>query len=109
MKKKITTLAEFKKAIRPGVQVHGIYHQAFAGRNPKTGEVRYKDEDRGVREISQVKSTRFAFKTPLKQEPTQFTDIWMAWPKPSECKFNNGDIIILLDSKPILTYSIIEK
>jgi hypothetical protein len=60
-------------AFKIGQKVRTTYHLAFGGRDAE-GKPVYKDEDRGIAEISVVKSTQFALKRPT-------GDSWMYFPK----------------------------
>lgn len=107
------TLADFKRRLAVGTKVHTTYHAAFAGRDEK-GQVYYKDEDKGIREVSIVQSNSFAFKTP-KSDGT-FHDSWCAYPKAKEFKIVDENTVTIFeeDSRtdekkliPILTYKFV--
>ena len=72
------TLADFKRRLKVGVNLHTIYHQKFSGNRDEKGQPLYTDEDKGIREISIVKSTQFAIKT-TKSDGT-IVDSWCAYP-----------------------------
>jgi len=102
------TVAEFKRKIVKGAKVHTTYHLAFAGR--LNGGITYKDEDKGIREISVVQSNSFALKTIKADGTTQ--DSWCNYPKKDEVIFNGPDSITILDHLdtkmvPCLTYTFI--
>ena len=87
------TVADFKRRIAVGVKLHTTNHLAFAGRDENM-KVLYKDEDRGIREVSIVQSTQFALKT--EKHDGTFYDSWCTFPKASECRVF-GDFITFLD------------
>jgi hypothetical protein len=108
------TIADFKRKMTVGAKVTTVYHQAFAGRDEKTGAVIYKDENKGEREVSIVYSNAFALKT-VKTDGTT-ADSWCNWPRASKVQFSpDGNSITLLEPDyrvrenppliPILTYS----
>lgn len=109
------TVADFKRRLTVGTQVHTIYHQLFNGRDEK-GEVIYKDEDKGVREVSKVQSNSFAFKTT--KTDGSIVDSWCNYPKVKECIFVDENTITILCEDyrvrdgnqpmiPILTYKFV--
>lgn len=111
------TITDFKNRLQLGVKVHTIYHLAFAGRDPQTLEVIYKDEDKGEREVSKKQSNSFAFKT-WKESEQKFVDSWCNYPKVKECKFIDADTVQILEEDcrvregekpmiPVLTYKFI--
>ena len=104
-------LSDFKKRLKVGVMVHTIYHMKGSGRNEK-GEIIYTDEDRGVRPLSKVQSTQFAFKN------SRGEDSWCKIPKASEMKILDQDTVQILEPDyrvregeqpliPILTFKFI--
>ena len=50
-------LADFKKKLRVGINLHCTFHQDCTGRD-ENGNLLYKDKDKGVREVSIVQSRR---------------------------------------------------
>lgn len=108
------TLADFKRKIKVGVNLHCIYHQAFAGRDGG-GKYLFKDEDKGIRPISISKSTQFACKT-IRTDGKEI-DVWMDFPKASKCKVIDKDTITIYQEDfrvnenppliPLLTYKFV--
>lgn len=112
-------LAEFKRAIIPGVKLHTIWHQATKKDDQgnvcrtENGHIEYTDEDRGEREVSIVQTTQFALKTLQKGE---YKDSWITFPKASQTKFNDDGSVTILEPDyripaqpliPILTYKFV--
>jgi hypothetical protein len=99
------SLAEFKRALTVGTMVGTIYHREFAGRNPETMEVIYKDKDLGARPVSKVMASQVAFKT------ERGTDSFLNWPKASECEFNGNSVTVYEEDRgkryKVLTYTIL--
>jgi len=110
------TVADFKRKLKLGVNVHTIYHLAFDGRD-ESGVVKYKDEDRGVREVSIVQSNSFALNTTKTDGTTQ--DSWCNYPKASQVKFTGENTVTILEPDyrdranpnppliPVLTYTFV--
>ncbi len=101
------TIAELKRAIKVGGKLSSTYHLSFAGRD-ENGKAIYKDEYKGIREISLVMSTQFALKT-FYTKDGKYRDSFMPWPKSKEVLFNDdGSFTILeeMDGKmiPVITY-----
>jgi len=105
-------VSDFKKRLKVGSMLHTIYHQEFAGRDG-TGEVVYKDKDRGVRKVSKVGGTQFALLT-VKLNGEE-ADSWCSFPKASVCKILDENTIQIFEEDnrvrdgvkpliPILTY-----
>lgn len=111
--KQITTLADFKRAVEIGAKVHCIWHTAPAGRDEK-GQPIWKDQDRGIREVSRKQSNSFALKT---EKDGKLVESWCAWPKATECRIVDNKITILEEDFrvregqkpmiPVLTYSVV--
>ena len=89
------TIAEFKRRIVKGAKIHTIYHLKFAGRCEETGEMIYKDDDRGIREVSIVQTNSFALGTV--QSGGNVIDSWCAYPKKDEIKFIDNDTVQIMD------------
>jgi hypothetical protein len=115
---RVTTLAEFKRALQVGRMVHTVYHCKTDGERGEKGVIQYKDESKGIARITQVKSSQFAVERMYKEVPT---DSWCNYPKATECRFNeNGSITILEQDHrhgaptygkmiPVLTYRVLEE
>lgn len=113
------SLADFKKRLAVGVKLHTTHHQKFAGRHENgSGEVVYKDEDMGIRELSIKQSNSFALKT-FRQDKNEWVDSWCNYPKASECKILDENTIQILCEDyrvregvkpliPILTYKFVD-
>ncbi len=86
------TVADFKRRLKPGVNIHTIYHQASAGRDDK-GQIILKDEDRGIRLVNIVQSNSF---TLLTEKDGKKIDSWMTYPKATEVKFINCNSVQIL-------------
>ncbi len=109
------TLADFKRALTVGRKLDTVYHCAFNGRDEK-GLTIYKDEDKGIREVSKVQSNSFALKT-TKQDGS-IVDSWCNYPKSNEIVFNQDGSITILEEDgryreegrkcPVLTYKFID-
>jgi len=91
--KTFNNLAGFKRHLGIGVELHAVQHTAFAGREPDTGRVIYKDQDMGVRPVSIVQSNSFACKT--EKSDGKVVDSWCGYPKASECRIENNTLTIL--------------
>jgi hypothetical protein len=112
------TLADFKRKLKPGTKVHTTFHQAHAGRDG-AGTLLFKDEDKGVREISIVQSNSFALKTmKTEAEGTQkMFDSWCQYPKAAEFKILDENTAVIFSPEfrrgmpegliPCLTYKFI--
>lgn len=104
------TVADLKRAIKKGIKLSSTYHLAFGGRDEQ-GNVIYKDEYKGIREVSIVQSTQFALKT--MGTDGSYADSWMTFPKLKEVKFNDdGSFTILKEDHrdaskmiPVITYA----
>ena len=111
--KQIKTLADFKRAVEVGAKVHTIWHTAFAGRDENQQPI-WKDEDRGIREVSIKQSNSFALKT---ENDGKVVDSWCSWPKATECRIVDNQVTILAEDFrvregqkpmiPVLTYSVL--
>ena len=130
------SLSDFKKRLKIGVKIHTIWHTASDGRD-ENGVLKFKDEDRGTREVSIVQTNSFALKT-LKKTPIpskgmtrqpdgtnvynefeeKLTDSWCQYPKASEVKIIDEDTIQIFGPDfrlregekpliPILTYKFV--
>jgi hypothetical protein len=111
------SVADFKRQIQLGAKLHCTYHQAFAGRD-ENGEALYKDEDKGIREVSIVQTNSFALKTT--KTDGKVVDSWCGYPKASQCKFSDDGKIIIMEPDgrgrnddpkpwiPILTYTLVK-
>ncbi len=86
-------LSNFKHRLKPGVKLHCTFHQEFAGRDEKN-EVLFKDEDRGIREVSAVQSNSFSLKTV--RADGSVTDSWCDYPAASKCKILDENTIQIL-------------
>ncbi len=109
-RKPINTVADFKRLLQLGAQVHCVYHMAFAGRDAQ-GQPIYKDEDKGVRKVSRKQTNSFALKTT--KTTGEIVDSWCSYPKASEVIIKDNQITILEEDFrnkgtmiPVLTYSI---
>lgn len=89
------TIAEFKRRIVKGAKIHCIYHLRFVSRDPGTKEITYRDEDRGVREVSIVQTNSFALATV--QSGGNTINSWCAYPKKDEIKFIDNDTVQIMD------------
>lgn len=109
------TLADFKRRIKVGDQLHTTYHQTDAGRDEK-GVIILKDSDRGSRRVSQVKSTMFALST--KHKDGTYYDSWVPFPPAAKAQILGEDRILILDEDwrvrtdpkpliPLMTYTFI--
>lgn len=112
-------LNQFKNLLKVGSKLGCIYHCAFAGRLA-TGQVLYKDQDLGVREVSIVQTNSFALRTP--RISGEFVDSWCDFPKASMCKIEDNRLTIYEESRsavstdnqeatvkiPVLTYWFVE-
>jgi len=108
------SLSDFKKRLKVGVSIQTTFHTASDGRDEK-GVLKFKDEDRGVREVSIVQTNSFALKT---KKDGKETDSWCQYPKASECKILDENTIQILDRDfrvregekpliPVLTYKFV--
>jgi len=87
----ITNVAQFKKALKIGLNLNCIWHTKFAGRTPEGAPIS-EDEERPTREISRVQTNSFALKTTKADGTT--VDSWCAYPKATECEFVDNKCII---------------
>jgi hypothetical protein len=103
--KQFKTVSEFKKVLSVGDKLHTTFHKAFAGRD-ESGKPLFKDEDKGVREVSIKQTNSFALKT----ETTKGTqDSWCSYPKASEAKIEGDKLVIFEeDGLPVLTLSFVD-
>jgi hypothetical protein len=111
------TVADFKRALKPGVILHTISHRE-SKRDEQGNVIRaedglpvFTDRDMGNTTVSIVQSTQFAVKRTRTDGTTQ--DSWCAYPKASQVKIEGNSITILEDCRergmqPILTYTIVE-
>ncbi len=109
------TLADFKRRLQVGTKLHTTYHCKMIGRDEKQIPI-FGDEDKGIREVSIVKSTLFALKT---QQGDKAVDSYCAYPKATEAKIVDENTITIFekDSRtgkdndaliPVLTYKFVE-
>lgn len=116
-KETIKTLADFKRLLQIGTNVHCVFHQAFNGRDENKNLI-YKDEDKGIRAVSIKQTNSFALKT-TKDEPiaakgmykdengvnhfnefeTKTVDSWCVYPKASECIIRDNSVTILQENR----------
>lgn len=110
------TVADFKRAIQPGVLLHTVYHvEPLRGEDGKViyntdGYPEYTNKDMGEAPVTIVQSTQFAVQRVMKGEKR---DSWCAFPKASESKVNGDSITMFEDhskrgSIPVLTYTIVK-
>lgn len=108
------TLADFKRRLKIGVRLHTIFHRKYNGRD-NNGTVLFRDEDKGIREVSIVQTNAFALRTTKKDGTV--TNSWCQYPKASEVQFVNDNTLTILESDsrtaqakmvPVLTYTFIE-
>jgi len=110
------TVADFKRALKVGTKVHGVYHAG--SKLDESGKVirladglpEYTDTDLGDSEITIVQSTQFAIKRVWGDGVTR--DSWCKFPKASECEIKENSITIYEQNDrrgrvPILTYTIL--
>jgi hypothetical protein len=107
--KQIKSVADFKRGLSVGANVHCLYHKEFAGRDEKLKPI-YKTIDKGIRKVSIVQSNSFALKT-MHKDGTE-VDSWCSYPKASESEIKDNAITIyetdIYDVKSaVLTYSIL--
>ena len=86
------TLSDFKKRLKTGVKLHTVYHNAVAGRDER-GCLIFKDEDKGVREVSIVQTNTFALKT---LQGGNMVDSYCQYPKASEVQILSENSIKIL-------------
>ncbi len=117
------TISDLKRVIKPGVKLHCVYHQDFAGRD-ENGMYLLKDTDRGTREVNIVQSNSFTLLTPQKDKEGNLTDklvdSWMNWPKSKEFKPLTDKSFMILSEDfrndsptkgqmlPLCTYTIVD-
>lgn len=101
------TVAEFKRRMQVGTKVHTLYHKEFNGRTTN-GEIIYKTKDLGIRPVSIVQTTQFAFET--KKTDGTTSDSWCSFPKLTDCRFEGEDTIVILDleGSDLLTYTFVK-
>lgn len=109
----MNTVAEFKRALKPGVMIGTIAHQKkFIGRNEKQVPM-YEPEELKPAKVSIVQSTQFAVEREMKDGTKR--DSWCKFPKASQSIFKDGRVTILEEDLrtgsdtqgqliPILTY-----
>lgn len=111
------TLADFKKRISVGVQLHTIFHQAHGGRT-ETGLIVLMDQDKGVRPVTISQGNAFALGTVQPDGST--VDAWCYYPKAGQIKFEGANTATIYTEDfrsnsptynqmiPCLTYTIVE-
>lgn len=105
------TVADFKRALKVGTQMHTIYHKEFSHRD-ESGKVFYKDKDLGTRPVSIVQSTQFALLT-TRTDGKQVSS-YCNFPKATECQIEGNTIVIFVDQgrgegqQKVLTYTILQ-
>lgn len=87
------TLAEFKRAIKKGIQIKTVYHQEFNGRDEK-GLLLLKDREVEAREVVNVNTVSFTLNT-LKN--SKYIESYCYWPKANEIVFNQDGSITILE------------
>lgn len=119
MKTQFKTIADFKRAIKPGTILGTIHHQATkrdeAGNvmRDENGQIIYTEQTLEPAPVSIVQSTQFAVKRTYKDK-TQ--DSWCGFPKASKCIIKENSVTILEEDGrkpdrpliPILTYTVLE-
>jgi hypothetical protein len=88
--KTFNSLAEFKRVLQPGDNVHCINHTNIIGRDEQN-KVIYGDYVYPVRECSKKQTNMFAFAT---QTAEGIRDSWCEFPAASMCKIENNKLII---------------
>lgn len=91
----LKTLADFKRAMRPGIRLHTINHN--------TGR------DMGIREVSRTNSQHFALKT--EKHDGTWEHSYCRWPKAADCQISADAVVILSPSTrtPVLTYTFVSQ
>lgn len=112
-------LADFKKRLALGVEIHTVCHTAFLGRDEK-GVAQFGDKDKGVRPVSIKQTNSFALATVTEKDgKPEIVDSWCGYPKASELRINNENSVTILEEDcnhnsptykqliPCLTYTFI--
>lgn len=107
-----TTLAGFKKLIKTGVKVSGIFHKEFAQCRDEQGKPIYRDVILEPREVVTCQTNAFTLLTTRKDGKT--CESWLHYPKANECEVLNGNTLIIYEEdrdgskSKVLTYQILE-
>jgi hypothetical protein len=91
MKKTFSTISEFKKKLQIGDELHGIQHTAHDGRDDE-GNLKFKDQDLGVREVSIKQTNSFALRTT--RTDGKIINSWCDYPKARECVIKDNVLVI---------------
>jgi hypothetical protein len=105
------TLADFKRRIKPGVIIHGIFHRNLIGRDENNKCV-WGNDLLGERVVSVVQTNAFALKTIRKDGTIMHS--WCTFPKASQLRIVDEDTVTIMEqddrtkeSYSILTYKFI--
>jgi hypothetical protein len=85
--KQFKTLSEFKKVLAVGDKLACTWHMAHDGRD-ENGQMKYKSEERPVREVTIKQTNAFTLKT--EKTDGEVVDSWCYYPKASECKVEDN-------------------
>lgn len=110
------TIADFKRALKPGVSLHTIYH-CESKRDEQGNVIRladglpdFTDKDMGTAPVSIVQSTQFAVSRTMKDGSQR--DSWLSYPKASQAEIKENSITIFEEHRDrgrvkVLTYTIL--
>lgn len=103
------TIADLKRALKPGLKLASTYHLKYVGMT--NGKPEYTDEYKGIREVSIVQATQFALSTFYAKDAI-YRDSWMPFPKKDQIRFNQDGGFTILEKNdstgeyfPVITYS----